>query len=285
VQVPHARIECLGPDQAGRDGGFADAVDHRGERPPGETVDQIGTARVDVHHPRRDADRFEACLPQQGIDLSADERIATRLPLQLDLAVDRRLGRCAVRVEVGGSVVALDHGDRAAWPEQPAKNRQRLDRPGEVFQDETDEHVVKGPGGEGQREDVRLPELHIDQPGEAGHAPGLGQRVRGDVDRHEPRTRASPGQGERLRADPAPRLEHDAPGGVSGVGVQQLDERPGLIVQARVFLRVIAVHVREAHALTKPHGLSPAVGWTPCPSKTCARSRPERVTRPPNWLR
>jgi hypothetical protein len=285
VQVLHARIEHAGIDQAGRDGGFADALDHRGERLPGEAVDELGPARVDVHHAGRDADRVEACVPQERIELPADERVATRHPLQLDQAVDRLLGRGAVGMKVGRSVVALDHGDGAAGTEQPAKNRQRLDRPGQVFQDEADEDVVERPVGEGQGEDVRLPELHVGQPRKAGPALSLGERVRGDVDRHESRTRALPGQGDRLRADAAAHFEDDAPGGVSGVGVQQLDQRAGLIMQALVLPRVVAVHVLVAHVVTKPHGLSPAVPWTPCPSKTYAPSRREPVTPPPSWRR
>src|SRR6266516_3424840 len=74
-------------------------------------------------------------------------------------------------MKVGRSVVALDHRDGAAGPEQSAQNRQRLDRPGQVFQDETDEDVVERPVGEGQGEDVRLPELHVGQPRDVG--PGL----------------------------------------------------------------------------------------------------------------
>jgi hypothetical protein len=165
------------------------------------------------------------------------------------------------------------------------RNPQRLDRPGEVLQDEADEDVVEAAVGEGQGEDVRLPELDVGQPRKVGPALSLGERVRVHVDRHESCTGALPGQGERLGTDAAAHFEDDAPGGVSGVGVQQPDQRAGLIMQALVLPRVVAVHVRLAHVVTKPHGLSPAVRWTPCPSKTYALSRCEPVTPLPSWRR
>jgi hypothetical protein len=71
-------------------------------------------------------------------------------------------------------VIALDDGDRAAGPEQPAKDRQRLDRSREVLQDETDEDVVEGLGGERECEEIRLLELDIRQPGLFDAAPRLG---------------------------------------------------------------------------------------------------------------
>lgn len=123
-------------------------------------------------------------------------------------------------MEVGRSVIALDNGDGATGPEQPVENRQGLDRPREVLQDEADEDVVEGLGAEGQGEDVRLPEPHVGESRPVGPSPGFGERVRGDVDRGEPSVRASLRQGDRLSPDAAPGLEHRAPGWVGGVGVQ-----------------------------------------------------------------
>ncbi len=48
---------------------------------------------------------------------------------------------------------------------------------------------------------------------------------------------------DRLRADAAAGLEHAAPRGVARVVVEQLDERPGLVVQPLRFALVIAVDV------------------------------------------
>ena len=110
-------------------------------------------------------------------------------------------------------MIALDHGDGAAGPQQPLENRQRLDRPREVLQDETDENVVEGLGIEGQGEDVRLPELHVGESGPVGPSPGFGDRLCGEIDRRESRIRTPLGQGDRLGADAAPNLEHPAPAG------------------------------------------------------------------------
>ena len=134
--------------------------------------------------------------------------------------------------------------------QQPLENRQRLNRPREVLQDETDEDVVEGLGLEGQGEDVRLPELDVGESGLVGPSPGFGDRLCGDVNRREARTGAPLGQGDRLGADAAPDLEHPAPARVGGVGMQQVDQRTGLILQALVLPQVIAVDVRFAHGST-----------------------------------
>ena len=147
-------------------------------------------------------------------------------------------------------MIALDHGDRAAGPQQPLENRQGLNRPREVLQDETDENVVEGLGVEGQGEDVRLLELHVGESGPVGPSPGLGDRLCGDINRREARIGAPLGQGDRLGADAAPNLEHPAPARVSGVGMQQVDQRTGLILQALVLPQVIAVYIRLAHGST-----------------------------------
>ena len=49
---------------------------------------------------------------------------------------------------------------------------------------------------------------------------------------------------------PHPDLEHLAPARVRGVGVQQVDQRTGLILQALVLPQVIAVYIRFAHGST-----------------------------------
>ena len=119
----------------------------------------------------------------------------------------------AVGMEVRRAVVALDDGDRAARPEQDRQGGQCLVRAGQVLEDEADEHVVERLGRERQVEDVRLPELDVGQPGGSSTLPaGLGDRLGGHVDGDEVGVRAAPGQGDRLGADAAPRLQHAAPG-------------------------------------------------------------------------
>ena len=62
-------------------------------------------------------------------------------------------------------MVALDDGDRAARPQQPAAARQRLDRLRQVLEHEADEDVVERLRREGQVEDVGLLKLDVRQPG------------------------------------------------------------------------------------------------------------------------
>jgi hypothetical protein len=135
----------------------------------------------------------------------------------------------------------------SGWPEQPAEDRQRLDGLREVLQHEADEDVVERPGVEGQREDVRLPQLYVGEPGLLDPSPGLGDRLRREVDRDEPGIGAAPAEGDRLGADAAAGLEHRAPAGVGGVVLQQVDERSGLVAQALALTRLIAVDVGLAH--------------------------------------
>src|SRR6266478_9663219 len=95
------------------------------------------------------------------------------------------MGCAAVGVEVGGTVVAFDDGHGATRSEQSVKNLQSLNRPRQVLQDETDEDVVEGFGGEGQSEDVRLLELHIGDSRRVRLPPGFRERLRRDINRRE----------------------------------------------------------------------------------------------------
>lgn len=80
-------------------------------------------------------------------------------------------------------MIALGYGDRATGLELPPENRQRLNRLGEMLQDEANEDVVERLGVERQSEDVRMPESHIGQSSRVGNLPGLGDRLIGDIDR------------------------------------------------------------------------------------------------------
>ena len=62
-------------------------------------------------------------------------------------------------------MVAFDDRDRAARLEQAIENRERLDRPRQMLEDEADEDVVEGLGAERQSEDVRVLELDVGQAG------------------------------------------------------------------------------------------------------------------------
>src|SRR4029077_19166828 len=118
----------------------ANALDHCGKRLPGKTVDEVGSARIYIHHARRYVNCFQTRLDHKWVELPANQGIASRQPLQLDQTLDRHTGCAAVRVEVSRSVVTLNYGHGAARPEQPVENRQRLSRPRQMLQDETNEN-------------------------------------------------------------------------------------------------------------------------------------------------
>src|SRR5207245_6401967 len=107
VEIPDTCIKDLRFGDTSRNRGLANALDHRGERLPREAVDQVRPTRIYIHHPRGDMDRVEARLDHQWVELSADQCVAASLPLQLHLALDRRLGGGAGGVEVGRSVIAV----------------------------------------------------------------------------------------------------------------------------------------------------------------------------------
>ena len=110
--------------------------------------------------------------------------------------------------------------------------------------------MVEGLGLERKIEDVRLQEIHVGQPGFLRASPGFGERLGGDVHRREAGTRASLGERHRLGTHAAPGLQHGGAGWVGGVGVQQVDQGSGLIVQPLLLSRLIAVHVDFAHGAT-----------------------------------
>jgi hypothetical protein len=74
-------IEGFGIGDAGLNRRFANALDHRGERLPGESVDEVGSARIDIHHARRYVNRFQTRLDHKWIELPANQRIASRQSL------------------------------------------------------------------------------------------------------------------------------------------------------------------------------------------------------------
>jgi hypothetical protein len=258
VEMSDARIEAFRRNKTRRYRRLANALDHRGERLPRETVDQVRSARIHVRHPRRDTDRIETRLDQQRVELSADQRVAAGLPLQLNLALDCRTGGGAIGMEAARPVIALDNGDCAAGPEESLENRQGLNRPREVLEHEADENMVEGLGVEGQGEDVRLPEFHVGESIPVGPSLGFDDRVCADIDRRESCVRAPLGQGDRLGADAAPGLEHPTPARVRGVGVQQVDQRSSLMPQALVLPRVIAVYISFVHGPRLPSSGPPS---------------------------
>ena len=118
--------------------------------------------------------------------------------------------------------------------EQPLQGDQGLHRPREVLQDEADEHVIERFRLEWQRKHVGPVKLHVGEAGRVDPSLRFGQRVGGNVDRREARTRAAGRQGDGLRADAASGFEHPAAVGVCRVRMQEVNQRIRLIFQARI---------------------------------------------------
>jgi hypothetical protein len=131
-------------------------------------------------------------------------------------------------------MVTLDYGDRAAGFEQCAKRCQRLGGPGKMLEDEANENVIEGCLGEGEREDVDLPELDVRKSRGFGPSRRFRERVCCDIHRRKPGSRAPLGKRDRLGADAASSLQHRASRRVPGVGVQQFDQRSRLIPQTLI---------------------------------------------------
>src|SRR5713101_288429 len=77
LKIPNTCIEGFGIGHAGCNGRFANALDHRGERLPGEAVNQVGSARIHIHHAGRHVDRLQARLDHKWIELPANQSIAS----------------------------------------------------------------------------------------------------------------------------------------------------------------------------------------------------------------
>ena len=72
VEIADTGIETFRVDETGRQGGFPDTFDHRCERLSCESIDKVGSARIDIHSPRGNTYSRETCSQKQGINLSAN---------------------------------------------------------------------------------------------------------------------------------------------------------------------------------------------------------------------
>src|SRR6516165_986724 len=95
------------------------------------------------------------------MQLPSKIRVTAAHSLQLDEAIDCSLRSSILGVKIGRPVVSFDHRDGAAGLEKPPESEESVKRTRQVLEDEADEEVVECFALEGQRKNVRLPELHI----------------------------------------------------------------------------------------------------------------------------
>jgi len=112
-----------------------------------------------------------------------------------------------------------------------------------MLQNEADEEVVEGFFPEGEAEDVPLEDPDVSE-ARSRHPPlrprGGGP---GDLEGDDPGPGAIFCEGEGLGADAAARLQDEGARRVGGVGVEEVDEGGGLVLEAGALLRVVAVDV------------------------------------------
>src|SRR5213592_4931161 len=147
MEIADPCIECRGIDDAGRERLLPYGFNHPRERFPRETVDQIRCRRVNVDDAWGHAWRLIARLHEQRIQLPADTGIPARPALELHLTRDRPVRDLGVRMEVGGAVISLEHGDTTTGPEQLFHQPQRCDGMGEVFRPGGSVTVFEGDHG------------------------------------------------------------------------------------------------------------------------------------------
>ena len=89
-----------------------------------------------------------------------------------------------------------------------------------MLQNKTNEHVVEGVSTKRQRENIRLPELHIGNSRLAGPSLRFRNRICGHVNRRESSLETPLRERDRLCANTASCFKHHVVGRISSVGVQ-----------------------------------------------------------------
>jgi hypothetical protein len=124
-----------------------------------------------------------------------------------------------------------------------------------MLQDEADEEVVEGGLSEGEVEDVPLEDPDVFEPLLLGLPSRLGGGGSGDVEGDYLCFGAIFGEGDGLGPHPAARFEDERPRRVGGVGVEEVDEGGGLVLEPGALSRVVAVDVRIDHGRLFAAGL------------------------------
>jgi len=109
-------------------------------------------------------------------------------------------------------VVALDDRHLAARSEHAAQVPQRVERPRQVLEDETNEHVVEAPLGERQAEGIGLHEEHVVQALLPDAAARSAQGVAGQLHRDDAGASVLGRDERRLGPTPQPTSRTRAPG-------------------------------------------------------------------------
>src|SRR2546426_8891346 len=254
IEIADPCIECRGIDDAGRERLLPHGFNHPRERFPRKTVAKFWWGRVNVAAAGCPARRLMACLRERRIQLPTDTGIPAGPPLELHLTPDRPVRDLGVRMEVRGTVISLENGDGTTRLEQLLHQLQRCDWIGEVFEHKADEYVIEGLCFERQRIQVRVQELDIRQAGRCDAFDRARERCGRMIECDDPRARTIAGETDRLRAGPAPDLEHATAGRKPAIPMEQANDRRSLRQQALALALAVSmdIHTRKSSA-----------GWTP----------------------
>src|SRR5437773_6591389 len=250
IKIADPRIECRGIDDAGGECLLPYGFNHPRERFPSETVDQIRRRRVDVDDAWGHARRLIARLHEQRIQLPADTGIPAGPPLELHLTRDRPVRDLGVRMEVGGAVISLEHGDTTTGLEQVFHQQQRCDGIGEVFEDKADEYVIERLCFERQRIQIGVQKLDIQQAGSCDAFDRARERCGRMIECDDLRPWTIAGETDRLRSSAAADLEHATAGREPGIPMEQANDRRSLRQQALALALAVPmdVHTRKSSA-------------------------------------
>src|SRR3990172_11444285 len=143
VQIGYALIEVGFAHDPRLKGGLPNTLDHCGKSMLRESLDQSGLARVDVDHSRRDMNLGKTGFPEQGVKRPSYQRIAACSCLQFHLATNSPARIIAVRMEVGGAVIAFNHRNGSTGLQHVFECSQRLNGLGQMFEDKAQEHMIE----------------------------------------------------------------------------------------------------------------------------------------------
>jgi len=155
-------------------------------------------------------------------------------------------------------MIAFDDGDGAAAFQEVPQRLQSLNGPCQVFENKADKNVVERFRLKGQMVDISLLETNIGQTGSDNLPPRFGQGRFRDIHRDEAGLRAVSAKRDRLCAHSAACFQDETSCRVGGIGVKEVLESRGLILEAQVFFQVVTVDISTLHILYVPQPLLPA---------------------------
>ena len=164
--------------------------------------------------------RVKTCLAQKWIQFPSYHGVATGPSLQFNLTLNRFMCRFAVRMKIDRTMISFNDRYRAAFSQIVFQCIQRLDRPGEMLQNETNKNMIEKFRHKGQIKNIRLFKVNIGQARRHRFSSGFNKRGLGYINRSNQGIRAVFRKRYRLRANTATGFQNTASRRIRSVGVQ-----------------------------------------------------------------